>query len=299
MKTLNKIGEKINRHQTTILGIIFVVPAICLLFTFIIFPALMALKFSLYNYNILKPENMVFIGMKNYLDVLSDEAFWRAMKNTFYFVLIVVPFQTALALLLAILINKKTKYSNVFRIGFFSPVITSIVVISILWTFLYAKEGLINSFLGFFGIPPQPFLTSETQAMNAIIFMSAWQAAGYFMMIFLAGLKEIPESLYEAADIDGADKFMQFIHITVPSLRNVMKFVVVVTTIQAFKLFQQPFIMTGGGPNGSTETVVQLIYKEGFQYRNAGYSSTIAILFFFVIVVVNIVMQKTIKDRSY
>ncbi|PKM58569.1 MAG: sugar ABC transporter permease [Firmicutes bacterium HGW-Firmicutes-3] len=277
----------------------FVLPAICLLFTFLILPAIMAGKYSFYNYSILKPENMNFIGLTNYTDVLQSKAFWKTMTNTFYFVVVVVPFQSSLALLMAILINKKSRITNVFRIGFFSPVITSIVVISILWTFMYAKEGLINNFLSIFGIPNQPFLTSEKQAMNSIIFMSAWQASGYFMMIFLAGLKEIPETLYEAAAIDGANKFKQFIHVTVPGLRNVIKFVVVVTTIHAFKLFQQPFIMTGGGPNGSTQTVVQMIYKEGFQYRNAGYSSTIAILFFIVIAAVSTLIQKLIKDRSY
>jgi len=295
----NKHGYLIKDHQKSFLGVLFVLPALCLLFTFLILPALMAGKFSLYNYNLLKPGSMKFIDFQNYLDVLHDRAFWQVMKNTLYFVVIVVPFQSALALLMAILINKKSKITNVFRIGFFSPVITSIVVISILWTFLYARQGLINNFLGLIGIPAQPFLTSEKQAMNSIIFMSAWQASGYFMMVFLAGLKEIPDSLYEAAAMDGANKFMQFIHVTIPGLRDVIKFVIIMTTIQAFKLFQQPFIMTGGGPNGSTQTVVQMIYKEGFQYRNAGYSSAIAIMFFVLIVGISIIMQKAIKDKSY
>lgn len=299
MAQKNQPKIRIARHQKTFLGVLFVLPAICLLFTFLVLPALMAAKYSFFNYNILKPENMRFVGLENYGNVLGSKDFWKVMKNTFYFVIVVVPFQSSLALLMAILINKKSKITNVFRIGFFSPVITSIVVISILWTFLYAKEGLINNFLGLLGIPDQPFLTSDKQAMNSIIFMSAWQASGYFMMIFLAGLKEIPETLYEAATMDGANKLNQFIHITLPGLRNVIKFVAVITTIHAFKLFQQPFIMTGGGPNGSTQTVVQMIYKEGFQYRNAGYSSTIAILFFVVIASISILMQKIIKDRSY
>jgi len=296
---INRHGYLIKNNQKSFLGVLFVLPALCLLFTFLILPALMAGKFSLYNYNLLKPDNMKFINLQNYVDVLQDRTFWQVMKNTFYFVIVVVPFQSALALLMAMLINKKSKITNVFRIGFFSPVITSIVVISMLWTFMYAKQGLINNFLGLVGIPAQPFLTSEHQAMNSIIFMSAWQASGYFMMIFLAGLKEIPESLYEAASIDGANKFKQFVYVTLPGLRNVIKFVVIMTTIHAFKLFQQPFIMTGGGPNGSTQTVVQMIYKEGFQYRNAGYSSAIAIIFFVLIMVISIVMQRVIKDKSY
>nr|WP_212903597.1 sugar ABC transporter permease [Clostridium polyendosporum] len=281
-----------------ILGIMFIIPALILLFTFLILPTILAFKYSFYDYNILMPAKTSFIGLKNYITVLKDETFWNAMKNTFYFVVLVVPFQTALALFLAILINKKSKVTNVFRIGFFSPVITSIVVISILWTFLYSKTGLINNFLGLFGIPPQPFLTSEKQAMNSIIFMSAWQAAGYFMMIFLAGLQDIPKHLYEAASIDGANKIQEFWYVTLPGLKNVFKFVILMTTIQAFKLFQQPFIMTGGGPNGSTETVVQLIYKEGFQYRNAGYSSAIAIIFFLIIITISIGMQKLLTEKT-
>lgn len=299
MKIMNRKILYIKTRQRTLLGILFVLPALCLLITFLVLPAIMAGRFSLYNYNILRANNMSFIGLKNYVNVLTSGDFWRVMKNTFYFVIIVVPFQSSLALVLAMMINKKSKFTNIYRIGFFSPVITSIVVISILWTFLYAREGLINNFIGIFGLPPQPFLTSDSQAMNAIIFMSAWQASGYFMMIFLAGLKEIPEILYEAASIDGANKLQKFIHITIPSLQNVIKFVITVTTIHAFKLFQQPFIMTGGGPNGSTETVVQMIYKEGFQYRNAGYASTISILFFSIIIIVSLVMQRIIKDRSY
>jgi fructooligosaccharide transport system permease protein len=244
------------------------------------------------------PQKKEFIGLTNYIDVFKDQTFWNAMKNTFYFVIVIVPFQSALALFLALLINRKSKLSNVFRIGFFSPVITSIVVVSILWTFLYAKEGIINNFLGIIGIPDQPFLTSEDQAMNAIILMSGWQAAGYFMMIFLAGLQEIPEVLYEAASIDGANELQKLWYVTLPSLKQVSKFVILMTTIQAFKLFQQPYIMTGAGPNGSTETVVQLIYKEGFQYRNAGYSSAMAIIFFVLIVTISVVLQKILREEQ-
>ena len=292
-------GYSLGREkEKVLLGIIFILPAIMLLFAFLILPIFLAFDYSFFSYNILMPHKKEFIGLSNYTDILKDRTFWNAMKNTFYFVILIVPYQSALALFLALLINRKTKATSIFRIGFFSPVITSIVVISILWTFLYSKEGLINNFLGFIGIPPQAFLTSEDQAMNAIIFMSGWQMAGYFMMVFLAGLKEIPAMLYEASSIDGANKIQQLRHVTLPGLVHVIKFVILMTTIQAFKLFQQPFIMTGGGPNGSTETVVQLIYKEGFQYRNAGYSSAIAIIFFVLIIVISIIMQKFLEKNE-
>ncbi len=293
-----KITAFKNKYQ--MLGIVFIIPAVIMIITFLIVPTIMAARFSLYNYNLLRADLMEFVGLENYVNIVSNSEFWKSLKNTFYFVVLIVPFQSGLALFMAVLIHDGSKKINTFfRIGFFSPVITSIVVISILWTFLYAKNGLINNFLGNFGINPQAFLTSEDQAMNSIIFMSGWQMSGYFMMIFLAGLKEIPKSLYEAAAIDGAGMFKSFIHITLPGLRNVIKFVVVMTTIQAFKLFQQPFIMTGGGPNGSTQTIVQFIYKQGFQYRNAGYSAAISIIFFFIIILVSVLTQKLMKDKDY
>lgn len=286
--TLNRDREKL------IMGVMFVLPALILLFVFLILPFINAFFYSLTSYNILS-ETKKFIGLENYIILFQDPAFWIALRNTFYFVVIVVPFQTALALALALIVNRKIKGRAIFRIGFFSPQITSMVVISILWTILYARNGLINNFLSIFGIPAQPFLNSSGQAMNSIIFMSGWQAAGYFMMIFLAGLQNIPDQLYEAVSIDGANAWQKFRYVTLPGLRSSMNFVLLITTIQAFKLFQQPFIMTGGGPNGSTKTVVQMVYTEGFQFRNAGYSSAMAVIFFIIVFVCQLILQKILN----
>lgn len=281
------------KSRKAIMGSIFVIPALVFIFIFLVMPAVLAFAYSFQNYNMLKPTQKTFIALQNYIDILKNPAFYKVLKNTVYFAAIVVPAQTIVALLLALLVNTKIKTSKIARICFFSPVITSMVVVAILWTFLYNKEnGLINSLINQLGIASQPFLLSDKQAMNAIIFMSIWQAAGYQMMIFLAGLQDVSPELYEASEIDGANWWQKFVNITLPGIKHVSSFVILVTTIQAFKLFTQPYIMTGGGPNESTKTLAYMIYEQGFQYRNVGYSCAIAVIFFFIIMGVSSVVKK-------
>ena len=289
--TLNEKKSMSMKSKKAIMGSIFIAPALIFIFIFLLLPAILAFIYSFQNYNMLKPHAKVFVALQNYMEILKDPAFYKVLKNTVYFAAIVVPAQSAVALLLALIVNAKIKTSKVARICFFSPVITSMVVVSILWTFLYNKDnGMINSFLSQLGIPAQPFLLSEKQAMNSIIIMSIWQAAGYQMMIFLAGLQDVSPELYEAAQIDGANWWQKF--------TNVTSFVILITTIQAFKLFTQPYIMTGGGPNESTKTLAYMIYEQGFQYRNVGYSCAIAVLFFLIITVVSGILKKLIMKEE-
>ncbi|ONI46947.1 ABC transporter permease [Candidatus Epulonipiscium fishelsonii] len=293
MKRKNfSIGEQLT-------GSMFILPALFFLIIFLILPACLAVGYSFFNYNMLKPQSKEFIGLLNYIDVFKDPSFYKVLGNTIYFVITVVPLQTIVALLLAILVNKKVATSKFARLCFFAPVVTSMVVISLLWTILYNRDnGLINAILSIFNIPPQPFLLSEDQAMNSIIIMSIWQAAGYQMMIFLAGLQDIAQDFYEAASIDGASKFQQFKYITVPNLKNVINFVILITTIQAFKLFTQPYVMTNGGPKESTKTLVYQIYEQGFQYRNVGYSSAMAVIMFVIIMVVTFAIKALLKTEE-
>lgn len=249
-KIKTDVALKKSMSKEAVAGIVFVLPAVIFICVFLVLPALLAFGYSFQQYNMLKPAQKVFIGLTNYIDVLKNPAFYKSLFNTVYFAAIVVPLQTIVALGLALLVNKKLKTSKIARICFFSPVVTSMVVVAILWTFLYNKDsGLINSLLNSIGIQSQPFLLSEKQAMNSIIFMSIWQAAGYQMMIFLAGLQDVPEELYEAASLDGCNWWDKFKNVTLPCIKNVSSFVILITTIQAFKLFTQPYIMTGGGPN--------------------------------------------------
>ena len=283
------------KRDERVAAYIFVAPAVILLIAFLVVPMIYTVYFSGFKYQIMRPDAMKFIGFENYQKLFSDKNFWLALKNTVYFTVIVVPCQCALALALALLVAKKFRGVAVFRTMYFAPQLTSMVVISVLWSVLYnanPNTGLINSILVSLGMSPIKFLSDANTAMNSIIFMSAWQGAGYQMMIFLAGLQGIPRDQYEAASVDGATKFKQFLYITLPGLKGTIKYVIMITMIQAMKLFTQPYIMTQGGPKNSTKTLVYYIYTQGFQKGNFGYACSIAAVFFVIVVCMSMAMKK-------
>jgi multiple sugar transport system permease protein len=231
---------------------------------------------------------------------LEDEAFLRGLLNNFYFAAVVVPLQTGLALFLAILVNQKLKGKNIFRTIYFSPVVTTMVVVAIVWTFLYNPSGLINSVIqsiSFGNLGPYRWLQNTGLVFPAIMVLSIWQGAGFQMVIFLAGLQDIPEYLYEAAEVDGANIIQQFFNITLPQLRNTTIFVVVSTTILAFKLFTQVEVMTQGGPqNASMTTVVHLVHQ-GWGNLRVGYASAISIVFFLIVLGVSILQRRLLPEE--
>ena len=283
------------KRDERVAAYIFVAPAVILLIAFLVVPMIYTVYFSGFKYQIMRPDAMKFIGFENYQKLFSDKNFWLALKNTVYFTVIVVPCQCVLALALALLVSKKFRGVAVFRTIYFAPQLTSMVVISVLWSVLYnanPNTGLINSILVSLGMSPIKFLSDASTAMNSIIFMSAWQGAGYQMMIFLAGLQGIPRDQYEAASVDGATKFKQFLYITIPGLKGTIKYVIMITMIQAMKLFTQPYIMTQGGPKNSTKTLVYYIYTQGFQKGNFGYACSIAAVFFVIVVCMSMAMKK-------
>ena len=283
------------KRDERVAAYIFVAPAVILLIAFLVVPMIYTVYFSGFKYQIMRPDAMKFIGFENYQKLFSEKNFWLALKNTVYFTVIVVPCQCALALALALLVSKKFRGVAVFRTMYFAPQLTSMVVISVLWSVLYnanPNTGLINSILVSLGMSPIKFLSDANTAMNSIIFMSAWQGAGYQMMIFLAGLQGIPRDQYEAASVDGATKFKQFLYITLPGLKGTIKYVIMITMIQAMKLFTQPYIMTQGGPKNSTKTLVYYIYTQGFQKGNFGYACSIAAVFFVIVVCMSMAMKK-------
>ena len=283
------------KRDERVAAYIFVAPAVILLIAFLVVPMIYTVYFSGFKYQIMRPDAMKFIGFENYQKLFSDKNFWLALKNTVYFTVIVVPCQCALALALALLVSKKFRGVAVFRTMYFAPQLTSMVVISVLWSVLYnanPNTGLINSILVSLGMSSIKFLSDANTAMNSIIFMSAWQGAGYQMMIFLAGLQGIPRDQYEAASVDGATKFKQFLYITLPGLKGTIKYVIMITMIQAMKLFTQPYIMTQGGPKNSTKTLVYYIYTQGFQKGNFGYACSIAAVFFVIVVCMSMAMKK-------
>ncbi|MCI7288195.1 MAG: sugar ABC transporter permease [Blautia sp.] len=283
------------KRDERVAAYIFIAPAVILLIAFLVVPMIYTVYFSGFKYQIMRPDAMKFIGFENYRKLFSDKNFWLALKNTVYFTVIVVPCQCVLALALALLVSKKFRGVAIFRTMYFAPQLTSMVVISVLWSVLYnanPNTGLINSILVSLGMSPIKFLSDANTAMNSIIFMSAWQGAGYQMMIFLAGLQGIPRDQYEAASVDGATKFKQFLYITLPGLKGTIKYVIMITMIQAMKLFTQPYIMTQGGPKNSTKTLVYYIYTQGFQKGNFGYACSIAAVFFVIVVCMSMAMKK-------
>lgn len=299
------MGKSIKRSVTRYsqkqarMAYVFIAPALILLAVFLILPAILALGFSFTDFYVLQPNAMEFVGIENYKTLLTDDLFWKCLKNTAYFVVCIVPVEAVIALGLAVLVNRKIKGRTFFRVSYFAPVISSLTVVSILWVFLYnPNDGLFNTILNTFGIASQDFLRSPSQAMNSILIMSIWQGVGYQMIIFIAGLNNISQELYEAAAIDGANALKRFLYITLPGLRNVISFIVVYVSIQAFKVFTQPYIMTFGGPENSTRTLVYYIYQQGFQYKKAGYASCMAVVFFLIVVCVSMVLKKILIEKD-
>ncbi len=240
------------------------------------------------------------IGNTRYVVLAGDPVFLRGIVNNFFFALVVIPVQTGLGLALALLVNQGLRGQNFFRTMYFAPVVTSMVVVSYVWRFIFdVNNGLLNEMLAaisFGYMQPVNWLGNPSTAMWAIIIVSVWQGAGFQMMLFVAGLQQIPGSLYEAASIDGANRVQQFINVTIPGLRNVMVFIFLTITIAAFQLFDQVFVMTNGGPDNATTTTVLHMVRTGFREQNIGYASAIAVIFFLIIIAINLIQRYAVRD---
>ncbi|ETB70214.1 ABC transporter permease [Bacillus sp. CPSM8] len=288
----NKIGWRDNVLAYTFLG-----PSLLILSVFLVIPSIMAVYYAFTDYYLLTPDLRKFVGFDNFIKLFKDPIFLKSLSNTLKFVVLVIPLQIGAALGLALLLNKKRKANTFFKVAYFSPVVMSLVVISVLWLYLLnPNEGMINNVLTHVGLPPQPFLTSPEQAIFTIVFVSVWQGAGFQMLIFLAGLQNIPGDVYEAAQLDGMNKWQRFIYITLPLLKPTSIFIFITTLISAFKLLVQPMVMTQGGPVNSTMTVVYYIYQTGFTDRMVGYASSIALLFGTIIGLVTLAQRKLVKE---
>ncbi|SFL73913.1 carbohydrate ABC transporter membrane protein 1, CUT1 family (TC 3.A.1.1.-) [Gracilibacillus orientalis] len=275
----------------------FLAPALILLGTFLVIPALMAIYYAFTDYYLLTPDQRQFIGLQNFMEIFKDPIFIQSLKNIVLFVVFVIPIQVGAALGLALLINKPRKGNIFFKVAYFSPVVLSLVVISVLWLYLLnPSEGLINSLLANIGMEAQPFLSSPKQAMITIVFVSAWQGAGYQMLIFLAGLQNIPSTVYEAGKIDGVNKWQNFFHITLPLLKPTSVLIMITTLISAFKLIIQPMVMTQGGPMNSTMTPVYYIYQSGFSDRMIGYASAMTVIFGIIIGIITLLQSRLTKE---
>ncbi len=240
-------------------------------------------------------------GNTKVLVLARDLVFMKALTNTLFFVAVVAPLQSLIALLLALMINQKLRGINVFRTVYFMPVVVSIVVVSLLWRFIYdGRSGLLNNllqFLSFGHFKPVDWLGNPDTAMWAIIVMSIWQAVGFHMVIWLAGLQNIPLTLYEAADIEGASSWQKFRFVTWPGLRNTAVLILVVITMQAFALFSQIDVMTNGGPLDSTQTLVFQAVQRGYEQQNIAGGSAISVLLFLMVLTISLVQRYLTRER--
>ncbi|MDN4614095.1 sugar ABC transporter permease [Leifsonia sp. F6_8S_P_1B] len=310
MTTVVKPDVRVDRHVPTVragvagrskeasVALLMFAPAAVLIATFLIVPIGLTFVLAFTNARLVSPEPAQFVGVDNFVNLFTDDTFWASLRNTIIFTIVIVPFQSALALVLALLVNSRVRGTTFFRTVYFLPVVTSIVVVSMLWLFLYQKDGLINVLLSKAGIQGPDWLGDPHWALFAIILMSAWQAMGFHMIIWLAGLQTIPEELYEAAALDGATRWQQFAHITWPGLRQTRTFILITITIAAFGLFSQVNIMTQGGPINSTSTLVFQAVRSGFQQQQTGYASAISLVFFVLVLVVTLLQRFVTRDKE-
>jgi len=266
-------------------GWIFAGPALGVIALFFGVPVLAAFVLSLTDFDIYALAdmgNLRFVGLDNYLALLQNPLFWKALGNTFYFVLVGVPLSIAVSLGAALLLHSKlAKLRPLFRTAYFAPVVTTVVAVAVIWRYLFhTKYGMTNWGLSLLGIEPVDWLGDPHWAMPTIILFAVWKNFGYNMIIFLAGLQSIPEDLYEAARIDGASTWKQFRHVTLPMLGPVLLLVGILTMAGYFQLFAEPYVMTQGGPLQSTVSVLYLMYEEGFKWWNLGNASAVAFLLF-------------------
>jgi multiple sugar transport system permease protein len=279
-------SRRARRRGEGLMGGFMVGPAVVLLLVFFFVPVALCFALAFTNARLISPEPVRVVGFENFSRLFSDPVFWKSLRNTFYFAVVVVPLQSGLALLLALLVNAKVRGRNFFRTMYFVPVVTSIVVVSILWRFMYQPDGLVNHMLGALSF-------NVIQGTDWL-----WQAVGFHMVIWLSGLQTIPAELYEAAELDGAGKWHQFRYVTWPGLKATRTFILVTITIAALSLFAQINVMTQGGPLDRTTTVVFQAVRVGYGQQETAYASTISLAFFVLVLTVSLVQRYLTRERG-
>ncbi len=272
-------------YENRRMGFAFVLPWVLGLVLFQLFPFAMSFCLSFTEYDIISPP--FYIGTENYVEMYHDPLFWKSMGITFLFVLLAVPARLTFALFVAHVLNFKLKGINFFRTAFYLPsVLGGSVAVAVLWRILFSQNGLVNSVLDFVGIGGVPWLGSEDYSLWTIVFLHLWQF-GSAMVVFLAALQSVPTSLYEAAIIDGANRFQAFLKITIPIITPVIFFNLIMQTMQAFQEFNGPYLITQGGPLKSTYLFSMFIYDQSFRMMNLGYGSALSWVLFAVMAAVS------------
>ena len=280
-------------------GVLYVLPSFIMILIFSLIPLCMTGYISFTKYNVMQPPE--WIGIDNFVSMIKDPFFLPAIKNTIIYTLLTVPVQTILALLIAFILadSFRNKFGGFTKSALFIPVISSMILVGTVWKFMLATEGgIINKILGFFGISQINWLGQSTLALISVSIVAIWKNVGYFLVIYYAGIMDIPRSQFEAAKVDGATKWQQLRYITIPSLKPVTYLVVTLGTIWSFQVFDLVYTMTGGGPGTGTITMVMSIYQAGFKQYKMGYASAMSVLLFIIILIVSGVQKYIFNDEK-
>lgn len=285
-------------RRTSLIALAFLAPALIILVVFVAWPMLSALRLSFTDASGFGQEE--YVGLDNYVRVFTDPDVLQALGNTAYYALLFTPTAIVAALLLALLVNhRRLPGRGAFRTALFLPFIVSLAVAAFAWSYLLDPQiGLLNHWLRVFGIQLGNVLQDPSLAMPTVALVAVWKSFGFYLVIFIAGLQEIPSSLYEAARVDGATAWQRFRHITLPMLSNTLAFVMIVALIAALQAFDQIYVMTGGGPYGTTQTVVMEIYTSGFKKLELGFASALSYVLLLITLVLSLVQFRFFGRRE-
>lgn len=283
------------KYSDNFWAVIFLLPNFLGFLTFIFLPVIISFALSFTSWDLLG--SIEWIGLNNYSELISDQIFHKVFWNTIYYTVGTVPLGIIISLFLAIALNQKIKGIKFFRAVYFLPVISSMVAVAVVWQWVYNPEfGILNYILSFIGINGPNWLSSTIWSMPAVIITSIWKGLGFNMLLFLAGLQGIPETYYEAAKIDGANWWRKFRNITLPLLSSTMFFVIIMSIINSFQVFDQIYIMTEGGPARSTSVIVHYLYQNAFEYFRMGYASAIGYVLFFLVFIITMIQLRKSKN---
>ncbi len=284
-------------NEQTKTALLALLPSFILFCAFTIYPIFYSLYLSFFNASLLSPTR-AYVGLNNYVNLLQNPTFQKAVRNTIHYTIGVVPIGIALSLCVAVLLNNKLRFRNFFRAAFFAPVVTSMVAVSIVWTWMLEPNyGLINGVLAKVGIAGPGWLTDPAWSMTSVILLSIWKNLGFNMVIFLAGLQDIPIEINESADLDGVTSFQKFRYITIPMMRSSIAFASIVSMIKSMQVFGQIYVMTGGGPANSTMVVVYYLYQQAFEFYRSGYASAVAWVLFAAILILTLAQNRLLKSQ--
>ena len=276
---------------------LFLSPTLIIFGAFILFPVIFSFYLSFHEWNMFSADRQ-FIGLQNYIRLVKNPDFWHVLQNTAIYTVATVPINMGIALIIAYLLNKKIAGKKFLRTAFFAPVIISPVAAAVIWRWIYDPNfGLMNYSIGLAGFKPVNWLNDPTAAMFALIIMGVWKSFGFNMVIFSAGLQGIPQHYYEAAEIDGAGPLAKFWNITIPLLTPTTFFILVMSMIGSFQVFDIVYVLTSGGPLGSTKVLVFYIYERAFKFFEMGYASAVSYLLFAILFILTMIQVRYMKSR--